>query len=371
MANKQCLALMIASLPLPTKMPDVLDEVATMYAGLSGADYKDAETWTGLKIQAAELSAQKDSLGKSLIHQWRWDSTSLWSGHSAEARNIVGIAHSILANGFWQEESICSRDAVWGLESLRFGDGMKRGLASKLVWVLMRKAISDGMLKEDPEAVKVFSSLVGLPTLYEQGVDLVKQAVRQNVRGTYIQPLSCLQWANLAILEKYPSLSSIGQDNAQLFSWDDPCARREVGKGLCAKLDELLSGFHAQVDSEGLVVEAPKKKQRRGRRAQTQGGSQMPVEETSEIKIGTQKQQAIKNVLMGCTPESFRMMCCHLSNFVGGGEKRSALTPEVLAWRHLWPMSPVPDGQAPSEAEEVARRSAAGVTKRLLPDRVM
>lgn len=74
----------------------------------------------------------------------------------------------------------------------------------KLVWVLLRKHVEDGSLAADPEALKVFLTLVGVPTLYDGDVDLVKQAVRQNVRGSYIQPLTCLQWAHLALMEKYP-----------------------------------------------------------------------------------------------------------------------------------------------------------------------
>jgi len=57
----------------------------------------------------------------------------LRSGNSAEARNIIGVANSILASGYKLEETICSRDAKWGMNVLRFGDGMKRGLAVKLL----------------------------------------------------------------------------------------------------------------------------------------------------------------------------------------------------------------------------------------------
>lgn len=57
----------------------------------------------------------------------------LRSGHSAESRNIVGICNSILATGYHAEESIISRDVLAGFNKLRFGNGMKRGLAVKLV----------------------------------------------------------------------------------------------------------------------------------------------------------------------------------------------------------------------------------------------
>ena len=93
-------------------------------------------------------------------------------------------------------------------------------------------------------------------------------------------------------------------------------------------------------------------------------------DDSMEIKIGSLKQQAVKNILMYCTPESYRMMCCHMSNFVGGGERQSALRAETLSWKHFWPGSPPPPDQIPNEAEEVARRSAAGVARKLLPERV-
>ena len=55
------------------------------------------------------------------------------SGISAEARNLIGIANSLLTVGYKAEESICTRDCHWGFGAIRFGDGMKRGLAIKLV----------------------------------------------------------------------------------------------------------------------------------------------------------------------------------------------------------------------------------------------
>lgn len=67
----------------------------------------------------------------------------------------------------------------------------------------MRKAIEEGDLKADPEALQVFSPMVGVPTLYESDMDVITQAVKQNVKGSYIQPLSCLQWAHLALMEKF------------------------------------------------------------------------------------------------------------------------------------------------------------------------
>lgn len=137
----------------------------------------------------------------------------------------------------------------------------------------------------------------------------------------------------------------------------------------------MLKGYHSRIDEEGVAVDAPAAKKRRGRRAsQPQGQkpdakSQMPDNQTPEIKIGTAKQQAIKNILMSATPSSFRSMTTHLS--FTGGERRSALSPEVLAWKHLWTGSQAPEGQTPTEPEEIARRASAATARKSLPSRIM
>ena len=59
----------------------------------------------------------------------------LRSGQAAEASNIIGICKSILSTGFRAEETIISRDLLAGFSCLRFGDGMKRGLAAKLAYL--------------------------------------------------------------------------------------------------------------------------------------------------------------------------------------------------------------------------------------------
>ena len=45
----------------------------------------------------------------------------------------MAISKSILGKGFKVEETVISRDCLEGFACLRFGDGMKRGLAAKLV----------------------------------------------------------------------------------------------------------------------------------------------------------------------------------------------------------------------------------------------
>ena len=46
----------------------------------------------------------------------------------------MSIARSITHDGFKPEETIVARDCKPGMAANRFGDGMKRGLAAKLVF---------------------------------------------------------------------------------------------------------------------------------------------------------------------------------------------------------------------------------------------
>ena len=176
-----------------------------------------------------------------------------------------------------------------------------------------------------------------------------------------------LKFSDVEVEEK------MGSDYSQIFSWDDPAQRKASGKTLCQVLDGILRGYHNRVDKEGVVVEQPvAKKARRGRRvsknAPGKDESTLSADQQPEVKIGTTKREAIKNILNFATPESYKAMMHHTS--FCGGDKRSALTDNVLAWKHLWTTSPPPDGQVPTEAEEVARRANASMTKRLLPERV-
>jgi len=77
--------------------------------------------------------------------------------------------------------------------------------------VLLRRAIQHDGLAKNLEALKVFQSICALPTLFEDSSgdvdnyssDLIRQAVRQNVQGTYISPVSSLQWVHLTLLTHF------------------------------------------------------------------------------------------------------------------------------------------------------------------------
>lgn len=85
-----------------------------------------------------------------------------------------------------------------------------------------------------------------------------------------------------------------------------------------------------------------------------------------EIKIGTQKQNAIKHMCNYCTFESYRALQCHLSFF-----SESSVNESVLSWKHLWTSTAPADGMCPSEAEEYARRAGAAAAAKLVPPRLM
>ena len=84
----------------------------------------------------------------------------------------------------------------------------------------------------------------------------------------------------------------VGTDYSQIFAWDNPVERRSNGKLLCNVLDRLLKGYETKVDEEGVAVEPPLAKKRRGRRApskkdDSQTSQPAPDGNRSEIRIGT------------------------------------------------------------------------------------
>ncbi|CAJ1384477.1 unnamed protein product [Effrenium voratum] len=71
------------------------------------------------------------SMGTSTPFHWRFTRDSLWSGE-AEAWKLASLTKSMLSKGYMKEETLCARDLEKTNSGLRFGDGQKRGLSSKL-----------------------------------------------------------------------------------------------------------------------------------------------------------------------------------------------------------------------------------------------
>jgi len=54
-------------------------------------------------------------------------------------------------------------------------------------------------------------------------------------------------------------------------------------------------------------------------------------------------------------------------SWIGEVDCGSALPDSILGWKFLYPGSMPPEGQVPSEAEEIARRAAASAAAKLIP----
>lgn len=155
-------------------------------------------------------------------------------------------------------------------------------------------------------------------------------------------------------------------EEEQAFDWSNPHERQEMGRSLVKTFEQMVQGYHDQVSAEGVDVKITKKA-RKGRRVQQQpdAKNQMSSGPQHEIKIGTQKLTAVKNILMGCTPRSYQDMMHHMS--VMEGEAKSALTDFVLSVKWIYPGTPPPEGQVPTDLEEMARRQAASTALKLIP----
>ena len=81
---------------------------------------------------------------------------------------------------------------------------------------------------------------------------LVKQAIRQNIRGHMTQPLSMLQWTHLVLQSAFPA----GRP-ADALEWKDPGRRKEVGRTLCRTFENLLAGYHSGIEAQGIDLDGP------------------------------------------------------------------------------------------------------------------
>lgn len=53
---------------------------------------------------------------------------------------------------------------------------------------------------EDQAALSLLKNLTSIPTLYDKNSDILSQCIRQNVKGTFVKPLTAIQWAHLAVM---------------------------------------------------------------------------------------------------------------------------------------------------------------------------
>lgn len=109
-------------------------------------------------------------------------------------------------------------------------------------------------------ALSLLKSLF-IPTLYEVGrgdTGLIQNAVRQNIKGSQIQPLTSIQWVHMTLL-------AAGVHDDQALSHENPEARKQQGKAWVQRFDKLISAFHNQIQVEGIEAcsQAPAKRQRK------------------------------------------------------------------------------------------------------------
>ena len=81
------------------------------------------------------------------------------------------------------------------------------------------------------------------------------------------------------------------------------------------------------------------------------------------IKIGSAKQSAIKCILTNVSPKSYSLLCSHLA--FSHGQRNSGISDQLLSLDWIWPGSMAP--RLPTDAEDVARRAAAPVARRIIP----
>lgn len=99
-----------------------------------------------------------------------------------------------------------------------------------------------------------------------------------------------------------------------------------------------------------------KKRARRSRPSKSDAASagERAAEDQDAIRLGSTRQAAIKALIHRCTKESWRMMVSHAS--WSNGYKHCALSDQLLASKHLWPLSLAPPSCVPTEQQEASSR---------------
>ena len=131
----------------------------------------------------------------------------------------------------------------------------------------------------------------------------------------------------------------------------------------------MIENYHKAVDEEGVHCDEPAPKRlRKGRRVNKVNApteARETADDVQEVKVGTNRATAIRNLLQGATDKSFQLLISHLSVM---GAAKSALSDSMLNCKALWPVSQPAEGFMPSAAEEVTRQ--AGRKSQLLPKRL-
>ena len=153
------------------------------------------------------------------------------------------------------------------------------------------------------------------------------------------------------------------------LTWSDANRRRDLGRNLLKVWDSMIENYHKAVDEEGVHCDEPAPKRiRKGRRVNKVNApteARETADDVQEVKVGTNRATAIRNLLQFATDKSFQLLISHLSVM---GLAKSALSDNMLNCKALWPVSQPAEGFMPSAAEEVTRQ--AGRKSQLLPKRL-
>lgn len=137
-------------------------------------------------------------------------------------------------------------------------------------WILLRAHVKS--IGQNAGALHLLKSLF-MPTLYTvtQGDDgLVENAVRQNVKGSQVQPLTSLQWVYMTLLS-----AAGGSYDTEALSHENQEARKQQGKAWIQRFEKLISRFHSHVEKEGVDASsctAPGPKRPRKKKATAKRG---------------------------------------------------------------------------------------------------
>lgn len=335
----------IQELPWPTSLTTAKDTFISLVKVAHGCNEADALQWVDANWSSLEGVANQQTLRNTNVYCWRFDDASFWRGQP-DTTKVCALAKSFIYVGFKKDSPICSRDnALTGFSCLRFGDGQARGLALRLAWTVLQKNIQSGAITHSASLQVVFDSLSSIPTCFEETSDetttLVRQAVRQNVKAAMTVPVNSLEWSTIIMTI---AASSSGITPTDLLSAASGNARKANAQRMLDVMGSVTSAYDAQVDDEGIVMGPVAKRPRRGRRSSKSSldtglatSSPLDDQAQSQIKIGTQKLAAIKNVLSHATDKSFKLMTTH--SVWAGDFRSSGLSDAMHAHKHMWPGS--------------------------------
>ena len=312
-----------------------------------------------LATHTGPTATNVDGIWPMSLFAWSFTEESLWRGPTDNKR-LCRLARSML-NGYHSSEPIQSRTSDLSdkdgtgllLNRLHFGDGQSRGLGAWLAWNVMMEWVNDKNFIPSPNLDRVFRSLLQVPAVFEarkqclsNDAFLVDCAVKQNVKAQMQQPLNTLEWCHLI-------LGLHGTSRKELLSLESPNLRKTRGQELQQIMLRFIHTYEQHSDVQAYDMTAPTTKRRRlGRQGVRPSGSLGDDSKEDTVKLGSKRQQAMKNVLGKISAEGFLRWQEHLG-WVGIW-KYNALQDPTAALDSMWPGSQLPKERRPSDLQQIA-----------------